>query len=178
MPTMSISRAITHHATERPHDPSLTCGDTTLSWLELDRRTNRLARAFAALGVEADDLSWSTADRLRDAVDATVVATTAVVEDLREHKDTDEIERIRDAAAMADAALDGVRPLLLTELTERELEVLRLVALFRTNDEIAGQLEVTLKTVEYHLANILVKLGKTSRREAARWAWDQEIVVL
>jgi bile acid-coenzyme A ligase len=56
MATMSISRAITHHATERPHDPALTCGDTTLSWNELDRRTNRLARAFADLGVEPDDL--------------------------------------------------------------------------------------------------------------------------
>lgn len=53
---MSMSRAITMHATERPHEPALTCGDTTLSWQEFDRRTNRLARAFAELGVEPDDL--------------------------------------------------------------------------------------------------------------------------
>ena len=51
-----MSRAITMHATERPHEPALTCGDVTLSWLEFDRRTNRLARAFAELGVEPDDL--------------------------------------------------------------------------------------------------------------------------
>ncbi len=44
------------HAAERPHDPALTCGDTTLSWQEFDRRTNRLARAFTELGVVADDL--------------------------------------------------------------------------------------------------------------------------
>ncbi len=56
MATMSISRAISRHAAERPHDPALTCGDTTLSWLEFDRRTNRLARDFAAYGVEPDDL--------------------------------------------------------------------------------------------------------------------------
>jgi bile acid-coenzyme A ligase len=56
MGTLSISRAISLHAHERPHEPALTCGDTTLSWLELDRRTNRLARAFAALGVQPDDL--------------------------------------------------------------------------------------------------------------------------
>ena len=56
MEPMSISRAISMHAAERPHDPALTCGDTTLSWRELDRRTNRLARAFAALGVVPDDL--------------------------------------------------------------------------------------------------------------------------
>ncbi|HEY5664415.1 MAG TPA: AMP-binding protein [Ilumatobacter sp.] len=56
MTRMSISRAITMHATERPHEPALTCGDVTLSWLEFDRRTNRLARAFAGLGVEPGDL--------------------------------------------------------------------------------------------------------------------------
>jgi bile acid-coenzyme A ligase len=53
---MSISRAVSHHAAQRPHDPALTCGDVTLSWSELDRRTNRLARAYAELGVSADDL--------------------------------------------------------------------------------------------------------------------------
>lgn len=51
-----MSRAITHHATERPHHPALTCGDVTLSWSELDRRTNRLARAYAGLGVGPGDL--------------------------------------------------------------------------------------------------------------------------
>ncbi len=51
-----MSRAISMHAAERPHDPALTCGDTTLSWQEFDRRTNRLARAFAEMGVVADDL--------------------------------------------------------------------------------------------------------------------------
>ncbi len=56
MTTMSISRAITRHANERPHDPALTCGEVTLSWREFDRRTNRLARAFAELGVGHDDL--------------------------------------------------------------------------------------------------------------------------
>lgn len=56
MGTLSISRAISLHAAERPHEPALTCGDRTLSWLELDRRTNRLARAYAALGVGPDDL--------------------------------------------------------------------------------------------------------------------------
>ena len=56
MPVLSISRAISHHAAHRPHDPALTCGDITLSFAEFDRRTNRLARAFADLGVSQDDL--------------------------------------------------------------------------------------------------------------------------
>jgi NarL family two-component system response regulator LiaR len=63
-------------------------------------------------------------------------------------------------------------------LTDREAEILKLVALFRTNDEIAARLSISTKTVEYHLANILVKLGKKSRREAARWAWDTALIAL
>ncbi|MGI9644954.1 MAG: AMP-binding protein, partial [Ilumatobacteraceae bacterium] len=56
MEPVSISQAISMHAAARPHDPALTCGETTLSWQEFDRRTNRLARAFADMGVVADDL--------------------------------------------------------------------------------------------------------------------------
>jgi len=56
MGLLSISRAITLHATERPHEPALTCGEETLSWQQFDRRTNRLARAFAEMGVGVDDL--------------------------------------------------------------------------------------------------------------------------
>lgn len=56
MGVISISRAITLHATERPDAPALTCGDTTLTWREFDLRTNRLARAYAGLGVVKDDL--------------------------------------------------------------------------------------------------------------------------
>jgi NarL family two-component system response regulator LiaR len=59
-------------------------------------------------------------------------------------------------------------------LTEREAQVLKLVATFRTNDEIAAELTISPKTVEYHLANILTKLGVNTRREAARWAWANE----
>jgi DNA-binding NarL/FixJ family response regulator len=61
-------------------------------------------------------------------------------------------------------------------LTERETGVLKLVATFRTNDEIAAELTISSKTVEYHLANILAKLGVNTRREAARWAWEEGIV--
>lgn len=56
MGVISISRAITRHATERPDAPALTCGDTTLTWREFDLRTNRLARAYAGMGVVKDDL--------------------------------------------------------------------------------------------------------------------------
>ena len=54
-------------------------------------------------------------------------------------------------------------------MTEREREVLALVAQFRTNAEIAEALCISDKTVERHLGNILDKLGVDSRRDAARW---------
>lgn len=50
-------------------------------------------------------------------------------------------------------------------LTEREAQVAHLVSRRLTNRQIAGQLYVTTKTVEYHLGNIYAKLGITSRTQ-------------
>jgi len=52
-------------------------------------------------------------------------------------------------------------------LSDRELAVLKLVALGHGNDEIAGQLGVSESTVRNHVANILVKLQMRSRTESA-----------
>jgi DNA-binding NarL/FixJ family response regulator len=56
-------------------------------------------------------------------------------------------------------------------LTERELAVVRLVALGRTNAEIAAELYVSLSTVKTHLASIQLKLDARNRVEIAAWAW-------
>ncbi len=52
-------------------------------------------------------------------------------------------------------------------LTDRELEVLRLVAEGRTNRQIGEQLFITTKTASAHVSHILMKLGVTNRAEAA-----------
>src|SRR6204780_4713882 len=51
------------------------------------------------------------------------------------------------------------------DLTERERDVVALVAKGLTNREVAAELYVGEKTVEYHLGNVFAKLGVTSRRQ-------------
>jgi DNA-binding NarL/FixJ family response regulator len=56
------------------------------------------------------------------------------------------------------------------ELSEREAEVLRLIAWGHSNKEIAARLEVSVKTVEAHKANSMKKLGMRSRIDIVRFA--------
>jgi DNA-binding NarL/FixJ family response regulator len=57
-------------------------------------------------------------------------------------------------------------------LTAREAEVLALVAMGRSNREVAGSLSVSQKTVARHLSNIFTKLGVSTRTEAAAYAFE------
>lgn len=60
----------------------------------------------------------------------------------------------------------------LDPLTEREEEVLALVARGLTNAEIGTELFVSLSTVKTHIASLLAKLGARNRVEIAMWAYD------
>lgn len=61
-------------------------------------------------------------------------------------------------------------------LTEREREVVRLVAQGKSNSEIADTLVVAKRTVETHINNILYKLGFSSRTQIALWAVERGLV--
>jgi DNA-binding CsgD family transcriptional regulator len=61
-------------------------------------------------------------------------------------------------------------------LTERELEVLRLVAAGKSNREIAGELFLSVKTVGRHLSNIFCKIGVSSRTAAAAFAYENGLI--
>ena len=61
-------------------------------------------------------------------------------------------------------------------LSEREIEVLRLVARQQTNKEIAGVLGIAPKTVERHVTHIYDKIGVTTRAGAALFATDQGLL--
>jgi two-component system, NarL family, response regulator NreC len=62
------------------------------------------------------------------------------------------------------------------DLTERELEVLRLIALGHTNTEIAEQLYLSVRTIETHRSHIQQKLGASKRAELVRYAFDNGLI--
>lgn len=74
----------------------------------------------------------------------------------------------RAAARMASTTRKRQRDLV--ELTEREEEVLKLVAEGWSNNRIAAELTLSERTVRFHLTNIYDKLGIASRAEAISWA--------
>jgi DNA-binding NarL/FixJ family response regulator len=55
-------------------------------------------------------------------------------------------------------------------LSEREMEVVELIAQGKTNKEIAESLIIAEKTARNHVSRILTKLGLTRRSQAAAWA--------
>ncbi|MNI92898.1 Transcriptional regulatory protein LiaR [compost metagenome] len=57
------------------------------------------------------------------------------------------------------------------ELTDREMEVLKLLAQGKSNQDIADQLIIGIKTVKFHVTNILAKLGVEDRTQAAIYAY-------
>ena len=109
-----------------------------------------------ALGVAGFDAAWAEGRALsQEAAIATALAVSA------------------DAPAR-EAASDRLAPG--HGLTERELEVLRLLAAGRSNREIGDALFISPATAARHVANIYLKLGVDSRAEATAFALQQELV--
>jgi NarL family two-component system response regulator LiaR len=62
------------------------------------------------------------------------------------------------------------------ELTEREMEVLKLIAAGKSNQEVADELFIGIKTVKFHVTNVLAKLGVEDRTQAAIYAFKHGLV--
>ena len=71
---------------------------------------------------------------------------------------------------------DGEEPQLIAELTERELDVLKLIANGLSNTQIAAKLFISENTVKGHVSNILSKLHLADRTQVAVFAWQKGIV--
>lgn len=103
---------------------------------------------------------------------------------LKEAADDDLIRAVRSAAAGETYLQPSLGARLASEarneseggLSERERDVLRLIALGHTNAEIAEMLFLSIRTVETHRASIQSKLDATSRSELVRYALDQGMI--
>jgi two-component system, NarL family, response regulator NreC len=103
---------------------------------------------------------------------------------LKESADTELVEAVRRAAdgkayvaaALGDLAGAGDSVSGADGLTQRELEVLRLIALGHTNVAIAEWLMLSVRTVESHRAHIQRKLGRWKRAELVRYAIDHHLL--
>jgi non-specific serine/threonine protein kinase len=78
-------------------------------------------------------------------------------------------EALRDDAGHVAAVSESSR------LTERELEILRLIAAGRSNKEIAGTLFLSIRTVERHITNLYAKIDAHGKADATAWAFRHGI---
>jgi ATP/maltotriose-dependent transcriptional regulator MalT len=78
--------------------------------------------------------------------------------------------------ARIDALTRGARPDRPHGLTQRELQVLRLVAAGKTNKTIAAELSLSEKTIDRHVSNIFTKLDVPSRAGATAFAYEHKLV--
>jgi DNA-binding NarL/FixJ family response regulator len=83
-----------------------------------------------------------------------------------------------DAWLVAPAATDDAEPPLLESLTDRELDVVELLAQGLPNKAIAARLGISDQTVKFHVASIYGKLGATNRTDAARRALKAGVIPL
>jgi len=102
---------------------------------------------------------------------------------LKEAADAELVQAVRSAAAGETYLQPSLGARLAAEkgsgggaLSDRETEIVKLIALGHTNGEIADQLFVSIRTVESHRANIQGKLKLSGRAELVRYALDQGLI--
>jgi DNA-binding NarL/FixJ family response regulator len=86
---------------------------------------------------------------------------------------------VLDAFAADPGMTGGVAPSFdpeLDQLTQREREVLRLIARGYAYKEVAGELSISVKTVESHVSAVLRKLQLSSRHQLTRWASERRLL--
>jgi len=120
--------------------------------------------AFARQALQSGALGYV----LKEAADAELVAAVRAASDGRTYLNPELGARMAAAPSAPEGPPD--------DLTERELEILRLIALGHTNTEIAGTLYLSVRTVESHRAHIQQKTRRTSRAELVRYALEHRLV--
>jgi DNA-binding NarL/FixJ family response regulator len=133
--------------------------------LGMAQRLLAAADVVAALAEERPHRAAATAAEVDDAVRSDVAAGRL------DRTATDAV-----LAAVGRRATGGRRPAWPAGLSDREVEVLRLIARGRTNKEIAGNLFLSAKTVGRHVENLYAKIGSNSRAGAAVFAMEHRLL--
>ncbi len=102
---------------------------------------------------------------LKTATRAEVLATVTGASEGATPTRFGELRRMASSMARREAATQGG-----VQLTPRETQVLRLVAMGLSNQEIADSLEISVETVKEHVQNLLRKISLNDRTQAAVWA--------
>jgi DNA-binding NarL/FixJ family response regulator len=146
-------------------DPELDTAVIMLTTFDLDRYVYDALR----IGASGFLLKDTPADRLLDAVRVAAAGDALLSPQITRRL----IERFTSAARVAPTET----PPVLAALTERELEVLRLIARGLSNAEIAAELVLTENTIKTHVAHVLSKLDLRDRVQAVVLAYDSGLVV-
>ncbi|HZH23283.1 MAG TPA: response regulator transcription factor [Solirubrobacteraceae bacterium] len=120
--------------------------------------------AFARQALQSGALGYV----LKEAADAELVSAVRAAADGRTYLNPELGARM----ALAPAAPAGPPD----DLTGRELEILRLIALGHTNAEIGGRLFLSVRTIESHRAHIQQKTRRGTRAELVRYALDHGLL--
>ncbi|MGY0017569.1 response regulator [Streptomyces sp. YJ-C3] len=152
-------------ATRRVTASDATVRVLVLTTFDLDEYVYEALRA----GASGFLLKDASADQLADAV-RVVASGEALLAPTVTRRLIAEYARLTDGPG---GGPTGPKP---AELTDRETEVLVLIAQGRSNAEIAGKLVVAEQTVKTHVGRILVKLGLRDRTQAAVFAYESGLV--
>jgi DNA-binding NarL/FixJ family response regulator len=139
------------------------------------------APRFLALSVSdaADDVIGTIRAGARGYVTKTITGPE-LVDAIRRVSDGDAVFSPRLAGFVLDAFAGTIEISAVDEdldrLTEREREVMRLIARGYAYKEVAKELFISIKTVETHMSSVLRKLQLSSRHELTRWANDRRLL--
>jgi DNA-binding NarL/FixJ family response regulator len=139
------------------------------------------APRFLALSVSdaAEDVIGTIRAGARGYVTKTITGPE-LVDAIRRVSDGDAVFSPRLAGFVLDAFAGTIEISAVDEdldrLTEREREVMRLIARGYAYKEVAKELFISIKTVETHMSSVLRKLQLSSRHELTRWASDRRLL--
>ena len=171
-------------AAVRRHQPDVVLLDVHLpggGGAEVMRQAGHEEIRYLALSVSdaAEDVIGTIRAGARGYVTKTITGEE-LVKAIERVRDGDAVFSPRLAGFVLDAFAGSVEIAAVDEdldrLTEREREVMRLIARGYAYKEVARELFISIKTVETHMSNVLRKLQLSSRHELTRWASDRRLL--